>query len=544
MSGADALEAWADVLVLGGGPAGTWAALAAAGAGAEVVLADKGYCGTSGATASGGNNLWLVEPGEARVRAARARAEKGGHLTDDTWMARVLETTWEQLDVLAAKGYPFPHDAAGAPVRSSLQGPEYMRRMRRAVHRAGVRLLDHHPALELVADRDGLVSGAAGVARQDGGRPWRVRARAVVVATGGCAALAGGFGTNVDTGEGVLMAVEAGAELSGMEFSTAYALAPEWGVHTKGRMLQWATFYDERGEALGAGDDGPGRQLAQSLLVQGQRVYARLDRAPREIHQKMRDAQPNYFVPLDKAGVDPFTTAYPLRMVYEGTVRGTGGLRVVTDDCATTVPGLYAAGDAATRELVTGAISGGGSHNGAWAISSGTWAGRGAARFALARGGVPDRVDALGRAGLRPSDGAAADVDAREVIAAAQRHVLPPARTVLRTAAGLRASQAELETLWGAAVPGLAGEGRERLRARVAASLVAHARWVTTAALARGESRGMHRRVDAPAADPRLRHRLLTGGLDRVWTRPEGPPAPLSAPRPASPSTTREEVPA
>jgi 2-polyprenyl-6-methoxyphenol hydroxylase-like FAD-dependent oxidoreductase len=40
-----------DVLVLGGGPAGTWAALSAAKQGARVVLADKGYCGTSGATA-------------------------------------------------------------------------------------------------------------------------------------------------------------------------------------------------------------------------------------------------------------------------------------------------------------------------------------------------------------------------------------------------------------------------------------------------------------------------------------------------------------
>ena len=55
----------ADVLVLGGGPAGTWAALAAARAGARVVLADKGYCGTSGATASGGNNLWYVPPDDA-----------------------------------------------------------------------------------------------------------------------------------------------------------------------------------------------------------------------------------------------------------------------------------------------------------------------------------------------------------------------------------------------------------------------------------------------------------------------------------------------
>lgn len=40
------------VLVIGGGPAGTWAAIKAAQAGADVVLADKGYTGLSGATAS------------------------------------------------------------------------------------------------------------------------------------------------------------------------------------------------------------------------------------------------------------------------------------------------------------------------------------------------------------------------------------------------------------------------------------------------------------------------------------------------------------
>ena len=52
----------ADVVVVGGGPAATWAALAAAESGADVVLADKGYCGTSGPTASGGTGVWYVEP--------------------------------------------------------------------------------------------------------------------------------------------------------------------------------------------------------------------------------------------------------------------------------------------------------------------------------------------------------------------------------------------------------------------------------------------------------------------------------------------------
>ncbi|MEU7468762.1 FAD-binding protein [Streptomyces sp. NPDC044984] len=58
-----------DVLVAGGGPAATWAALRAARDGADVVLAGKGYCGTSGATASAGTGVWYVGPEPGALRA-------------------------------------------------------------------------------------------------------------------------------------------------------------------------------------------------------------------------------------------------------------------------------------------------------------------------------------------------------------------------------------------------------------------------------------------------------------------------------------------
>ena len=57
----------ADVLVIGGGPAGTWAAISAAEQGARVVLADKGFCGTSGATAAAGTGVWYVDPERKEV---------------------------------------------------------------------------------------------------------------------------------------------------------------------------------------------------------------------------------------------------------------------------------------------------------------------------------------------------------------------------------------------------------------------------------------------------------------------------------------------
>ncbi|BAH49556.1 putative oxidoreductase [Rhodococcus opacus B4] len=62
------------------------------------------------------------------------------------------------MDELAESGYRFPFGDDGREVRTSLQGPEYMRRMRRRVHRAGVTILDHSPALELLTTGDGVVA--------------------------------------------------------------------------------------------------------------------------------------------------------------------------------------------------------------------------------------------------------------------------------------------------------------------------------------------------------------------------------------------------
>ncbi|MFD0279652.1 FAD-binding protein [Kitasatospora sp. NPDC127111] len=509
-----------DVLVAGGGPAATWAALHAARAGADVVLADKGYCGTSGSTAAGGTGVWYVAPDPAAREAAMASREAlGGHLADRRWMARVLDRTYTNMNELAESGgYRFPTGPDGRPLRNGLQGPEYMRRMRIRVRRAGVRILDHSPVTELLTAADGTVAGAAGYRRQEG-RPYRVRAGAVVLATGGCAFLSKALGTDTNTGDGALYAAEAGAELSGMEFSNAYGIAPEGTSVTKTAFYTFATFSHEDGRVLeGAASQG-GRSVIARALLDG-KVYCVLDRADADAQAAMRRAQPNFFLTFDRLGIDPFTDRFAVTLLAEGTVRGTGGIRIAGDDCRTTVPGLYAAGDAATRELICGGFTGGGSHNAAWAMSSGTWAGRGAARYALAlgRGSAGRTLRTAGGAGLRPAG--RGGPDHREVVAAVQREVLPYDKNYLRHGDGLAGALTVLDDAWRQLRDGLHGTGRDAIRARQAAALAANARWMYRSALARTESRGMARRLDHPGQDPAQHHRIATGGLDEVWTRP------------------------
>lgn len=531
------LDLTTDVLVVGGGPAATWAALKAAQDGADVVLADKGYCGTSGATASAGTGVWYVPPEPAAREAAMAGREAlGGYLADRRWMRRVLDQTYAGMNELAAAGrYPFPAGPDGKQLRNGLQGPEYMRRMRVRVQRAGARVLDHSPVTELLTDPSGAVAGARGHRRQ-AGQPYRIRAGAVVLATGGCAFLSGALGCNVNTGDGALFAAEVGAELSGMEFSNAYGIAPEGTSVTKTAFYSFATFYREDGTVLeGAASQGGRSVIARTLL--DEKVYCRLDRAGAEARRAMRLAQPNFFLTFDRLGIDPFTQRFAVTLLAEGTVRGTGGIRITRDDCATTVPGLFAAGDAATRELICGGFTGGGSHNAAWAISSGTWAGRGAARHARslgARAGT-GRLLAAGGAGIRPTGTPGRGDGFREVVSAVQGEVLPYEKNYLRQGDRLAASLEVLDSIWKESRASLHAGGGDTVRTREAAAMTAHARWMYASALARTESRGMARRLDFPAQDPGQHHRIVTGGLDRVWTRTDPLTAsPASWPGPAA----------
>jgi succinate dehydrogenase/fumarate reductase flavoprotein subunit len=437
----------ADVLVLGGGLAATWAASAAAAAGAEVVLADKGFCGTSGVTATAGPGHWWVPPDPAlRDAAIRDREALGEGLAERRWMARVLDETWRTLPTLAAH-YAFPRNDQGVVQYRNMRGPEYMRAMRRLVRKSGVRIMDGSPALELLLHSDGSVAGARGIDRSSGA-PWAVRAGSIVLATGGCAFMSHLLGCHTNTGDGALMAAEAGAEFSGMEFSAYYTVAPAFSTMTRSMSYAFAIYTDATGRELDIPAGRPATQALAKALMAGP-VFCSLHRMPDDIRARLASIQPNLMLPFVRQGIDPFTDRFPVTLHGEGTIRGTGGLRIIDEDCSTTVPGLFAAGDVATREMVAGAISGGGAQNSAWALSSGRWAGQ-AASARTRSYGRRDKTpaEAIGQAGLRPLQGRA-PLDTKAIVAAVQAEASPTGKTCSAPAPGYR-SHASVWTIFGA----------------------------------------------------------------------------------------------
>jgi len=250
-----------------------------------------------------------------------------------------------------------------------------------------------------------------------------------------------------------------------------------------------------------------------------QPVYCIIDKASEEMQVTMRLSQPNFFLPFDRAGINPFTQRFPVTLRLEGTVRGTGGIRITDYTCTTSVRGFYAAGDAATRELICGGFTGGGSHNAAWALSSGYWAGQSAATYSHNLGveGNQRPVQSVGGVGF--ISGSEKQIQSEDIIKATQAEVFPYNRNYFRNEQTLTESLQRLHSLWDEIRNSQIADNSNILRTREAAGMVATARWMYSSALERKETRGMHKHLDYPELDTNQQHHLISGGLDQVWVK-------------------------
>ncbi|MCC5625710.1 FAD-binding protein [Nostoc sp. CHAB 5715] len=165
----------------------------------------------------------------------------------------------------------------------------------------------------------------------------------------------------------------------------------------------------------------------------------------------------------------------------------------------------------------------GGGPNAAWAISTGQWAGVGAADFAKSLGAHANERIArpAGKVGLRSSPSPTSETfDSEAIVHGVQAQMFPLEKNYLRSEQGLLDSLAKLETLW-QQVQGNPKQDsvRDVEFSRRAAALTAVARWAYFSALHRTETRSEHIRMDYPETDPNQRYYQATGGLDKLWVR-------------------------
>jgi L-aspartate oxidase len=417
-------------------------------------------------------------------------------------LLRTREAAHSHPRILHANG-----DATGAEISRSLVA--HARAMARAHPR--IRFAEWTMAANLVV-ADGRVAGADLVSateeRSRQSRSWsRVWAGAVLIASGGAGQVYSDT-TNpaVATGDGIALAAWAGAELADMEFyqfhPTALSLP---GVP---RFLLSEAL---RGEGAWLRNDRGERFM--------ERYHASLELAPRDVvaraiareglGDRAGESRPVYLDMRHVRGID-------LELRFPGISRflATQGLGLQRDlipvrpaahylmggirtglDGRTTMPGLYAAGEAACTGVH------GANRLASNSLLEGLVFGARAAKAMLADGRSPAAVDSL--AEFRPVPSGPLERGKEELvevlIANLQRSMWANAG-LLRGESTMREGQADLdeaETALGRIAQ--AGKGSRRLSEARALTAVAQA--ILLAAQARTESRGAHFRNDYPRRD-------------------------------------------
>ncbi|MBI5444975.1 MAG: FAD-dependent oxidoreductase, partial [Deltaproteobacteria bacterium] len=246
----------ADVLVLGGGIAGCWAAISARRAGARVVVVEKGSTIRSGAGGSGGDHWHFAAESPFCPLTAEelAQALVDNHLGYNNGIARYIQCrdsyqTLLELEGMGAKVRDTEDEFAGAPFRDEatkllycydyenkytlrVWGTTFKPALYRECKRLGVELFDRTMATSLLTleGPDGRrVVGATGFDVRTGElRVFRAPATVLCLSYPGrlwtCSGDLPGtasFAPIGNSGDGHAMAWEAGAELVMLERTTS-----------------------------------------------------------------------------------------------------------------------------------------------------------------------------------------------------------------------------------------------------------------------------------------------------------------------------------
>ncbi|WP_328739528.1 fumarate reductase/succinate dehydrogenase flavoprotein subunit [Streptomyces erythrochromogenes] len=380
----DAEEISCDVLVIGGGTAGTMAALTAAERGARVLLLEKAHVRHSGALAMGMDGVNnAVVPGRAEPDdyvAEITRANDG--VVDQSTVRQTATRGFAMVQRLESYGVKFEKDEHGEyAVRQVHRSGSYVlpmpegkdvkkvlyRQLRRREMRELIRIENRvMPVRVLTAPDDGRAIGAAAFNTRTGAFVT-VRAGAVVLATGPCGRLGlpasgylyGTYENPTNAGDGYAMAYHAGAALTGIECFQINPLIKDYNGPACAYVANPFGGYqvNRHGERFVDSDYWSGQMMAEfaaELASDRGPVFLKLSHLPEEsvaslesiLHTTERPTRGTFHA---NRGHDYRTHDIEMHISEIGLCGGHSASGVRVDDHArTTVPRLYAAGDLAS----------------------------------------------------------------------------------------------------------------------------------------------------------------------------------------------------
>lgn len=219
----------ADVLVVGGGFGGLWAAIRAKEFCSSVLLVDKSFAGKSGHSYFASGAMMVCLPDDDIDECVQDIVAGNEWLVDQDMVAQTFAGSYQRLRDMESFGITYRKEK-GEYVWTKARGTRNVKNiwpqhgsaadivtaLRKVALQKGVKIINHVFVTDLIKNQDSSVSGAMGIGLYDGIK-YLIKAKATVLATN-----SGGFrGHHLASdlqGTGPFMAYEAGARLKNPEF--------------------------------------------------------------------------------------------------------------------------------------------------------------------------------------------------------------------------------------------------------------------------------------------------------------------------------------
>lgn len=388
-----------DLLIIGGGIAGLNAAMAAREEGAQVTIMDKGGIARSGCIGAGvdhfGAYLEEGEPWDTK-EAWLGYVAKSGHGAADL---KVVEAVFcneikATIERMARIGNRLDDPATGrfrrtrsfgqpGPYFINFEGRNFKPNLARAVRQMGCQVLEKTMGTRLFT-KEGRATGGLGFNLRTG-ETYAVQAKAVLVSTGIATRLYENPNGNpfntwqspFNSGDGQAMAFRAGAHLTNMEYMYMTLIPKGFGAAGLNALMGMGGYLiNSAGERFMFRYSPEGEKAPRGVLVQA--VINELSEGRGPVYVDVRHLSSEEIKHLkatlswDKATFTEYLEQKGLDISREpmeimpSEAMGRGASDVVSsgvkidEKCASTLPGLYAAGDGCDQmRALSGATTGG-----------------------------------------------------------------------------------------------------------------------------------------------------------------------------------------